>query len=1069
MKRNILKGLKSRRSIYVMMCLVSTQAFTVNPALASDQHKVAHVNAAALVKGKVVDAKGSPLPGATIKIKGTQTATVTDVDGRFEINAQPGEVLVVSFTGYITIETKVTDRATLNIQLQEDNKSLQEVVVVGYGTQQKKAFTGSSSKVDVKGISNLVTPSVDKELAGRAAGVQVTNVGGNINTPARIRVRGIQSITGNNDPLIVIDGVPVVSGNIAGVGNSNTLGDINPADIESLDVLKDGSATAIYGSRAAGGVILITTKKGSKGKARVSYDASFGMSSPLKTFDLLNAQEFEMIANEKLTNAGLAKRAGVNAAADTANTDWQAAVMNKNAFVQNHTLSVQGGSEKVSYYLSMNYSNQKGVIVSNYNKAYRIRTNLDYEMNKFIKIGNNMGISRQEDGGQNDGSNALGGSIASTLRLLPNVSPYANTLSGYNIRPDANQMFQGPNGSTIDDNFSNVAYTLRTDKYYSDKYRILDNAYAEISPAKGLKFRSQVGMDVLNDYSYQGQNPFHGDAYGKGLNYNVSQNWLRLVWSNYFNYNVSYHGNNVFLTGGNEVQKQTYKWFSAQGTPISDPFFIGSNVVTNSNGVQTVGGNYDNTGFTSVFGRANYDFKNKYFAQASIRRDGQSSLAPGKKYGVFPGYSIGWRPSQESFWKSSPLLSRWITEAKIKGSYAKVGNALGGYPYLTTFDAALYGNLGGLAPSGVGNTDLQWETSAKYDAGVELGILNNRFSVTADWFLNNVNNLVLNVPQPLSAGLVGSFDLNGGTIPQNVGTLQNRGIELSLSGSVIKSKDFNWDFNVNYSKVQNKITSLYSVGGRPVASISNGAYNIIRVNDPINIIYGYRSAGVNAQNGNPMWYKADGSLVQYNLSSNLGTVGNFYVADKGSASLGAAATLANTDKTNLGQGVPTWFGAFTNSFSYKGFALEFMLRYSGGNKIMNYTAQEALFNQSFQNNGKAILNRWTTPGQITDVPKLYYGLAANMNSTSNASSRFVESGDFLRLQNIILSYNIDNKLLDKVTKGYVKNMKVYAQAQNVYVWTNYSGADPENISSAGVDAAVSPSVRTISFGLSVGF
>jgi hypothetical protein len=306
---------------------------------------------------------------------------------------------------------------------------------------------------------------------------------------------------------------------------------------------------------------------------------------------------------------------------------------------------------------------------------------------------------------------------------------------------------------------------------------------------------------------------------------------------------------------------------------------------------------------------------------------------------------------------------------------------------------------------------------------------------------------VLDVPQPLSAGLVGSLDLNGGTIPQNVGTLRNKGIELSLGGSIIKSKDFNWDFNVNYSKVENQITSLDEVGGKPVASIARGAYNITRVGDPMDIIYGYRSAGVNVQNGNPMWYKADGSLVQYNLTSSLGTVGNFYVANKGSGTLGAAATLANTDKTKLGTSTPTWYGSFSNSFGYKGFALDFMLRYSGGNQIMNYTAQEVLFNQSFQNNGKAILNRWTTPGQVTDVPKLYSGLAANMNSTSNASSRFVESGDFLRLQNIILSYTV-GKRLTRPPKAMSKP-EAYAQAQNVHVWTRYSGADPENDQLAG--------------------
>ncbi|MEI9958634.1 MAG: SusC/RagA family TonB-linked outer membrane protein [Ferruginibacter sp.] len=481
------------------------------------------------VTGTVTNEKGTPLEGVSVVSADGRTATQTGKEGKYNISVPASaKTLVFSFVNYQTVTIAV--RGVVNVTMLLTDSKLEEVVVVGYGVQQKKAFTGSASKVDTKEFANLMSPSVDKQLAGRAAGVQVTNTGGSINTPARIRIRGIASITGNNDPLIVVDGVPMISGDVAAVGHSNTLGDINTSDIETIDVLKDGSATAIYGSRAAGGVILITTKKGVKGKSKINYDATFGFSSVAKKFALLNAKEFETIANEKLTNAGQAIRAGVNASADTSDTDWQAAVMNNNASVQNQTLSLQGGSDKTTYYFSLNYSNQKGVIVSNSNRAFRIRMNLDHEVNKFIKIGNNLSISRQEDYGQNEGSNALGGSIASTLRLLPNVSPYAKTLSGYNILyPTANQIDKGPNGTTIDDNFGNTAYILRTDKYYSDKYRIIDNAYIEASVVKGLKLRSQVGVDMLNDYSYQGINPFHGDGYGKGENYNATQNWLRLV------------------------------------------------------------------------------------------------------------------------------------------------------------------------------------------------------------------------------------------------------------------------------------------------------------------------------------------------------------------------------------------------------------------------------------------------------------------------------------------------------------------------------------------------------------
>lgn len=1027
------------------------------------------------VTGKVTDDKGTPLPNVSVTIKGSNSGTVTAEDGSFSLTVPAnGKVLVFSTVGMATQEVSVGNKATINVSLETSDKSLQEVVVVGYGTQQKKAFTGAASKIDADKISNLVTPSVDKQLAGRATGVQVTTSGGGVNTPARIRIRGTNSLSQGRDPLIVIDGIPVISGNLAATTNSNTLGDINPADIESIDVLKDGSATAIYGSRGANGVILITTKKGIKGKAKLSYDGFVGFSSAVKRFDVLNASQFKTIVNEKLTNAGLAERAGVNAAADTANTDWQDEVMINNAPVHSHTLSLQGGGDKLNYYFSLNYSDQKGIIISNYNKAYRVRMNIDYDANRFFKIGNNITLSRQEDGDQNNGANSLGGAIASSLRQLPNVSPYSSThVSGYNINhPTSSSMTPGPNSQTVDDNFSNVAYTLRHSKYYSDKYRIINNAFAELAPAKGLKIRSQFGVDMLNDYSYQGLPSLHGDGYGtptggtNGSLYNANQNFLRLVFTNFFNYNLTAGNHNVFLTGGHEVQKSRTKWFSASGSNISDQFFVKENVISNVATIQNIGGNYSEAGFESFFGRLNYDYKNRYFAQATIRRDGQSALAPGKKYGTFPGFSVGWRPSEEGFWRNSDLLSKWISEAKLKGSYAKVGNTLGGNPYLSTYASSPYGNISGIGPNAIGNPELVWETSAKYDVGIELGILNNRFNLTADWFLNDVDNLVFAVPTPPSAGVPGN------TILQNIATLRNRGIELSLGGTALRRGDFSWDFNLNYSKVENEITSLYEVGGEPVPFVENGAYNLIRVGDPYNIIYGYQYAGVNSANGNPMYYKADGTLVQLNLTRGITgkSVGTYYKANgKDDATLGDQTSLTFADKVNLGQGVPTWFGAFSNTFMYKGFALDVMLRYSGGNKIMNYTRQEILSNQSFQNNGTEMMERWTTAGQVTDVPKLYYGQGNNINTTGAANSRFVESGDYLRLQNLVLSYTLDQKKLGSWTNGYIKSVRVYAQGQNLHVWTKYSGADPDNISEAGVDAAVSPQVRTISFGLSLGF
>lgn len=1020
------------------------------------------------ITGKITDDNGAPLMGVSVTPDKSTKGVLTGETGAFSISVpNTTKSLIFSYVGYESRTVVIGNRTTIDLSLTSEEKSLGEVVVVGYGTQKAKAFTGSASKVDVKTFSNLITPSVDKQLAGRAAGVQVTNSSGLVNQPARILVRGVNSISQGQGPLIVVDGIPVISGNLAAYTNSNALGDINPSDIESLEVLKDGSATAIYGSRAAAGVILITTKKGTKARTKVNYEGFVGFSSALKRWDLLNAQEFVTIANEKLANvspAGLAPRAFMDAS--NTNTDWQSQALIDNAMVQNHTLSLQGGNSKTTYYFSLNYTKQQGTVISNSNQAYRIRLNLDHEANKFVKFGNNLTLSRQEDTDQNNGANALGGAIAASLRLLPNVSPFNPSHStGYNITfPTANAMSPGANTQSIDDNFSNIAFTLRNNRQYSDKYRIINNFYVEASPISNLKIRSQASVDMLNDYSFERRDPRHGDGFiPLGLVTNANQNFLRYVWQNYFNYNLSVNKHNFFLTGGHELQSQTTKWITSTGVNIADIFFLRENIITGSAATPTIGGNYTKAGFESLFGRFNYDFQNKYFFQASIRRDGQSALAPDKRYGVFPGYSIGWRPSEESFWKESRLLSNTFNEFKLKASYAKVGNTLGGSPWLSTFGTAPYGNVSGLAVNAIGNPALQWETSQKYDIGIEFSMLKNKIQFTADWFLNDVDNLVLDVPTPLSAGVPGN------AISQNIGTLQNKGIELSINAMVVQKKDFSWSINANYSSVKNEITKLYDVNGQPVQFIQNGNYNLIQVGQPINVIHGVRYAGVNRANGNPMYYKADGSLLQQNFRTG-GAIGGYFLAtNKDDGTLGAANALTFADRAVLGQAVPTWFGAISNTFTYKGFAMDFMFRYSGGNKIMNITRQEALMNQSFQNNGREILDRWTTPGQETDVPRLYYGQGNNLNQNNLANSRFVESGNYLRLQNLIVSYTINPENLQKMTNGYIQNFTFYVQGQNLFVWTKYKGADPDNITAQGLDQSVSPQIRTVSFGVKVGF
>jgi TonB-linked SusC/RagA family outer membrane protein len=1017
------------------------------------------------VTGTVTDDKGSPMPNVSVTVKGTRLGTATKADGTYSLSVpQNNNTLIFSFSGMNTQEVTIGENNVVNASLSLNANTLENVVVVGYGVQQKKAFTGSASKVDAKQISTLMTPSVDKELAGRAAGVQVTNSSGTVNAPATIRIRGIQSINQSNQPLIVVDGAPIIQGNLSATTNSNALADINPADIESIEVLKDGAALNIYGSRGAAGVIQITTKKGQKGQLRLNYDGFVGFSSVAKKYDLLNADQFVTIANEKSANAAnpaTAPKAGINPGG--VNTDWQKEVLVNNAPVTSQNISISGGSAKTTYYMSMNYSSQQGVIKSNWNKVYRVRANIDNEINNFIRIGNNITLSRQENTDQNTGSNSLGGAIASTLHLLPNVSPYdPNNPTGFNVNLSANNIPNGPNSQGVDANWFNIAFVLANNKYYSEQYRIIDNAFIELSPVKGLKLRSQFQYDMLNDYAFQEWNPKHGDGYSSnGLAYNADQNFTNMVWQNYFNYNYSLKSHNFYLTGGYEVTKGKTKWLSSQGTSIADLFYLQKNVISGSAATQSIGGNYSESGIESYFARFNYDFGNRYFAQASFRRDGQSSLAPGKKYGNFPGYSVGWRASEERFWKNNDFLARNLSDVKVKASYATVGNPLGGLPYLSTFGTAPYGNINGIAVNAIGNTDLQWETSKKYDVGLDIGLLKGKVNLTADYFLNDINNLVLYVPTPLSAGIPGN------SIPQNIGTMQNKGIELSVDANVVQKRDFSWNLNVNFSKIHNEMKSLFSISGTPTTFINNGSYNIIRVGDPVNIIYGYRFAGVNTANGYPMYYKADGSLVVHNIPT-----GAYYVikdANDGTVT-GTQTSLTFADRTKLGESLPTWYGGITNSFNYKGFGLEFLFRYSGGNKIMNITRQETLLDQSFVNNSTEILQRWQKPGDVTTVPKLIYGQSNNINQVGLATSRFVEPGDYLRLQNLIVTYTVNSNDVKKLTSGRVQNIRLYVQGQNLHVWTKYSGADPDNHSSTGLEnAALPPQIRTISFGLNVGF
>jgi TonB-dependent starch-binding outer membrane protein SusC len=1016
------------------------------------------------VTGKVTEEKsGAPLGGANVQAKGSETVVKTGADGSFSINVpQNTRALVVTFVGYEREEVSLGNNLTgLSIALTPFGQTGEEVVVVGYGTQKKAKVTAAISKVAGSEISNLASTSFDKQLGGRAAGVQVISNSGLVSAPPTIRVRGYNSISQGRDPLFVIDGVPTFSGGASGVANTNVLADINPNDIESVEVLKDGAASAIYGSRAANGVVLITTKKGRSGKLSMNYDVYVGSSRAFNKPALLSATEFVTIANEKLTNAGLAAAANMNS--ENTNTNWLDNVFVPSPSVQSHTLSVAGGSDKSNYYMSLNYLSQEGIIRTNYNRRYNIRANMEHRPNRYIKVGNNITLSKTEDNDQNNGGNALSGAMGAAMRALPNVRIFnpANP-TGYNLTAANDALGSDANTRVIENNYVNIAYVLDKNKFANDRYRIINNAFLEISPIRELSIRTQGTIDYINATDFQSLDKTHGDGRGSaGSIFNQSVQATTLTWQNYATYTKNIQRHSITAVAGVEMQRIINRNFSGSGTNISDPFFQTDNLITNTYVNQFSGGFYQKRGFQSYFGRLNYDFGSRYFASFSIRRDGLSSLAPANRYGNFYGGSLGWKVSEESFWQNSGI-NKIVNDFKIRGSYAQVGNVLGAaFPFLSTYGPAPYGGISGNAANRQGNPDLRWETNKKLNIGVDLSFLKNRFFLNFDYFVNKNDGQVLDELQPVSLGVPGNI------ITKNIGTMENKGIELTLGGDVLKKKDFSWNININYTKLNNEVLSLtQGQTEQLLAGPNNGTFNILRVGQSINAIYGYKYAGVNSGNGNAMWFKEDGSLVQYNNVSGA-AAGYYGVIKADDPALGPATTLGN--RYIIGSPIPTWFGGITNTVNYKNLSMEIFLRYSGGNDVYNLTRQEVWNSQGFVNNGTEVLNRWTPTNRNTDVPKLFYGRDNQVNLQGQANGRFLESGDFLRLQNLIIAYKFDNKKLEQYTKGFVKSARFFVQGQNLHVWTKYTGIDPENFTELGIDNSSVPQLRTFTFGVNVGF
>ena len=1001
------------------------------------------------VRGTVVDEAGIPIIGATIQVKGTGQGTVTDLDGQFSLSAPANSTLVISYVGLVTQE--VAAAPNVNVILMSDTELLDEIVVVGYGTQRKRDVTSSISKVTGDEIANLATPSFDNQLAGRAAGVQVIQPSGILGATPTFRVRGISSLTGGTQPLVVVDGVPMTSGNITmGYVAVNAMADINPEDIASIDILKDGAATAVYGSRAANGVILITTKKGALGSAKVNYNGFVGIAQPVKTYDLLNGEQFTQIANEKYEVWGEPGPAVY----DGTNTNWNDYVY-RTAPQHSHTINLSGGTPKSQYYFSLGYTGQDGIIRANDLKRITLSGNASSKVNKWLDVGLSINSTRTIINGIVEGTNSLSDASFAGIRMLPNVGVFSDSdFTGYNIdAANRKALGRGSNRITISNGIPNIIYVLDHNVNRSTNYRNIGNAYAEITFLPGLKLKTLGGMDVSLLNNFMTWDPFSGDGLGYGgLIDQIHTTYYNWNWQNILSYAKSFNNlHNIDLTAVQEYTYSQYDWDNGSVNQMSDPFFM-DHIISNTYGSQEVYGGKSFYGLASYLLRANYNFDSKYYIGASIRRDGLSKLPKESRWGTFWGVSGAYRISRESFWQDSPI-NDVFSDLRIRGSYATVGNQDIGsnFPYINSYSAQKYGAQNAVAWLNMGNRNLLWETTETYDVGIDGSLLNNRITFELAYWNKNSMDLVLQVPTAPSMGIPYNSYYN------NVGEINNKGVEFTLGATVIDNNGFRWNSDFNISTLKNKVVELVNH-----ADIV-GTYTIRREGESMNSIYGFQYVGVNKENGYPIYEKADGSMVQFDL------LGEYWWAEydpANPADVSKEASLsAATDKRILGNTIPKWFGGWNNTFLYKGFDVNLFLRFSGGNKIYNATRQEDLLNMSFANNGTEILGRWQSKDNPGDgvTPILGLGDETALNYSGSATTRFVENGNYLKVGTLSLGYTLPKNL---ITNLGLSNLRMYISGQNILTLTKYKGLDPEQ---TGVNWADKPQQKVFTFGVNVGF
>ncbi|OKS87004.1 SusC/RagA family TonB-linked outer membrane protein [Mucilaginibacter polytrichastri] len=1016
---------------------------------------ISATNAQIKTSGNVVDEQNRPLPGVSVTITGTTIGTMTDVKGNYVLNIPDTEAqkaLSFSFIGYTKQDIAIDGKTVINVAMKPDaGKVLNDVVVIGYGTQKRVDVTGSVGSVSGKELQERPAVNLEQELAGKIAGVNVSSNSGAPGGDTKVRIRGYSSINASTDPLYVVDGVIWTEGGAS----------INPNDIASIDVLKDASSTAIYGSRGTNGVILVTTKRGTGKKGgTISYDGYGSLGVMAKELKVLDSKQFMAVEDQSYANikkydpTGWA--AGKYAADDpkiirTAligklfdanlnplyDVDWQKATT-RTAYSQNHNLAFTDATDKMNYGLFLNYANDQGIILNSYQKRYNGRLTMDDQIKPWLKVGATLNYNYRET--RNQGGGTGGNNIPRMLIEMPSFIPIKYPDGTYGKRTDYPNLEGGDNPVAQANEITDLTYN----RVFSG------NGYANITFLPGLDFRSTIGVTTSSNTQPHSQTGLVGGSTANQSYSSASINQYNNTfweWDNYLTYNKVFNKVHSFnVVAGTETINfsQLTSYGSTQN--LSDNFYSYYNLGSGSiPGIPT--SNYDAWQTQSFFARATYGYHDKYLLTVTGREDGSSRFGTNNKYGFFPSAAVAWRASQEDFLKDN----RTISDLKFKFSYGVTGNSeIGEYRSQANINTNNYVFAGapaiGTTQTSIGNDGLAWEKTSEYNLGVSFGLFNNRLTFDADAYLKRTKALLLNAPLPETSGFT--------TVYKNIGSLQNKGLELTINSINIKSTSFSWTSNFNISFLSNKILKLGDANDDIFLSpsfLSN--FLLARVGDPAGEFWGYKVLGT--------WGTGEATqAAKYGLLP-----GDLKILDKN-----GDGKITADDKTVLGKSTPDGYGTFTNNFQYKRFDLGIELQFDYGNQIMNLTKHSGQDRTGQANSYATVLNAWTPENQNTSIAE---DRPAYVRYQTEIYSTKVENGSFIRGRAITLGYNFPAATL---TKLKMSRLRIYTQVQNAFLITKYSGYDPETSTyngssnfTQGIQFYDYPKPRTFLLGLNASF